>query len=319
MFYTVSHTTKFHYSIPISENIMEIRLRPRHDDHQICLSFNLSLRPTARLFSFRDHLENVVHYFSSAAAHRELIILAEAVVQVHPPSLIPETLPATSWDDLNQIATEPEFWDMLEPSFFTPFSPAVHQLAQDLGISRETDPLTAVRILNCAIYTSFTYDADSTTVDSEVDEVIAHRHGVCQDYTHVALALTRAVLRIPCRYVSGYLFHREDDRSADDAMHAWFEVYLPELGWVGFDPTNNVLAGERHIRIAIGRDYSDVPPTRGVFKGNAESELHVSVQVKRVDGPLPPLEMLVPLPWDAEEPAPPLADTVTPEQQQQQQ
>ena len=94
------------------------------------------------------------------------------------------------------------------------------------------------------------------------------------------LALVRSYLRIPGRYVSGYLYHRRDDRSADGATHAWVDVLLPELGWVGFDPTNNVLVGERHIEVAIGRDYHDVPPTRGVFKGNAGSDLSVSVRVR---------------------------------------
>lgn len=107
-----------------------------------------------------------------------------------------------------------------------------------------------------------------------------NRAGVCQDFAHIFIAIARR-LRIPCRHVSGYLFHRraDHDRSAPDSSHAWVEAYLPELGWIGFDPTNNLVAGERHITVALGRDYADVPPTRGVFKGNAASELRVGVQV----------------------------------------
>ena len=130
------------------------------------------------------------------------------------------------------------------------------------------------------------------------------------------IALARH-LRVPCRYVSGYLFHRVEynDRSAQDATHAWVEALLPELGWVGFDPTNNLLAGQRHIRVAVGRDYADVPPTRGVFKGAAESELSVAVQVKPAEEP------------DSEEALrliatlnrPPEADHTAEQQQQQQQ
>jgi transglutaminase-like putative cysteine protease len=100
------------------------------------------------------------------------------------------------------------------------------------------------------------------------------------------IALLREV-RIPARYVSGYLFHRTDsnDRSAVDATHAWIEAWLPKLGWVGFDPTNNLVAAERHIRVGVGRDYADVPPTRGVYKGGATSELSVAVQVSQAESP----------------------------------
>src|SRR5260370_971135 len=117
---------------------------------------------------------------------------------------------------------------------------------------------------------------------------LKERRGVCQDFAHIMTTLVRE-LRIACRYVSGYLFHRaeDQDRSAADATHAWVEALLPGLGWVGFDPTNNLVAGERHIRVAIGRDYGDVPPTRGVFKGEAKSELSVAVQVSPSSGPLP--------------------------------
>jgi transglutaminase-like putative cysteine protease len=105
---------------------------------------------------------------------------------------------------------------------------------------------------------------------------------VCQDFTHIMLAMVRRV-GIPARYISGYISRRKpSDRSAEDATHAWVEAFLPEQGWIGFDPTNNTLAGEGHIRVAIGRDYQDVPPTRGTFKGKAESKLDVAVQVVKM-------------------------------------
>ncbi len=127
-----------------------------------------------------------------------------------------------------------------------------------------------------------TYSPKSTRVDSPIDDALESRKGVCQDFTHIMIALVRQ-LGIPCRYVSGYLFHQPDGdvRSPDGSTHAWGEAWLPELGWVGFDPTNNLVADHRHIRVAVGRDYADVPPTRGVFKGAsaARSELSVAVRV----------------------------------------
>src|SRR5262249_19547158 len=134
----------------------------------------------------------------------------------------------------------------------------------------------------------FAYVPNATRADSPIDEVIATRQGVCQDFAHVMIALVRN-LGIPCRYVSGYLFHNlaDPDRSAEGASHAWVEAHLPGLGWVGCDPTNAMLAGERHVRTAIGRDYADVPPTRGVFKGKAQSVMTVGVQVATATAPLP--------------------------------
>ena len=116
----------------------------------------------------------------------------------------------------------------------------------------------------------------------------ALRRGVCQDFAHIMIALVRQ-LKIPCRYVSGYLYHEDKsrDRSPAGATHAWVEAYLGELGWVAFDPTNNLEGCDRHVRVAVGRDYSDVPPTRGVYKGEAESELSVVVTVLPVDAPEP--------------------------------
>jgi transglutaminase-like putative cysteine protease len=110
---------------------------------------------------------------------------------------------------------------------------------------------------------------------------------VCQDFAHIMIAIARQ-WKIPARYVSGYLHHNrsQKDRSGDDATHAWVEAYLPSLGWIGFDPTNDIMAAERHIRVAVGRDYADVPPTRGTFKGAAESELAIAVSVQPTQAPV---------------------------------
>jgi transglutaminase-like putative cysteine protease len=156
--------------------------------------------------------------------------------------------------------------------------------------ARLRDPLQLVLDLNAALYSKISYVPKSTSVDSPIDHALESRQGVCQDFAHIMIGLGRRV-GIPCRYVSGYLFHKAGDktRSAEGATHAWVEALLPRLGWVGLDPTNNVLAGERHVRTAVGRDYADVPPTRGVFKGSAESQLLVAVRVAPSDAP-PPLE-----------------------------
>jgi len=134
--------------------------------------------------------------------------------------------------------------------------------------------------LNTRLCEAIDYVPEVTRVDSPIDEALTQRKGVCQDFSHIMISMLRA-LRIPARYVSGYLYHgKEDrDRSGTGATHAWVEAYLPDLGWIGLDPTNDLLAGSRHIRTSIGRDYADVPPTRGVLKGEADSRLTVAVAV----------------------------------------
>ena len=135
-------------------------------------------------------------------------------------------------------------------------------------------------------------------MDSPIDVALGSGKGVCQDFAHVMITLVRSKLLIPCRYVSGYLFHEDrTDRSSESATHAWVEALLPELGWVGFDPTNDLVAGDRHIRTAIGRDYKDVPPTHGNFRGRAKSLLSVAVRVAPSVG-VPSLDEEMPVPED---------------------
>src|SRR5215204_5014240 len=286
MHLSINHVTKFRYSAPITESIMELRMQPLSDGPQRCLKFDLGLKPSARVASYRDHLGNVVQHFDIPGRHTQLVINATSIIESLPRPELPEALGSKAWDELDALVDGGDNWDMLMPSHFAKPTVLLLDFARELNISRRDDPLTVLRELNTAIYNAFDYVPQSTTVDSPIDEALGARKGVCQDYSNIMIALARH-LRVPCRYVSGYLFHRVEynDRSAQDATHAWVETLLPELGWVGFDPTNNLLAGQRHIRVAVGRDYRDVPPTRGVFKGAAESELSVAVQVKPAEEP----------------------------------
>ncbi|HJU54250.1 MAG TPA: transglutaminase family protein [Pyrinomonadaceae bacterium] len=286
MHLSIKHVTKFKYSAPITESVMELRMQPLSEGPQRCLKFEVNLRPPARVSSYRDHLGNSVHNFDIPGQHTQLVINAQSLVESLPREEPPASLDAAAWDELDELVAGGDYWDMLMPSHFARPTERLQAFARELDARRRDDPLTVLRELNSAIYEAFEYVPESTGVDSPIDEALSTRKGVCQDYSNIMIALART-LRVPCRYVSGYLFHRVEynDRSAADATHAWVEALLPELGWVGFDPTNNLLAGHRHIRVAVGRDYADVPPTRGVFKGAAESELSVAVQVKLADEP----------------------------------
>jgi transglutaminase-like putative cysteine protease len=287
MHYSICHLTRFRYNAPIRESIMEVRMQPRTEQNQRCLEFHLQTDPPSQIMIYRDYLGNSVHHFGVPGRHTQLTINTESLVEITPMPSLPEAMTLDAWDELEQIKADSEYWDMLVPSHFAQHSDLLRSLADELNLRSGEDPLSSLRMINTAIYTNFEYVPMSTSVDSPIDDALRERRGVCQDFAHIMIALVR-MLGIPCRYVSGYLFHRTEDhdRSEEDASHAWVEARLPGLGWIGFDPTNNLICGERHIRTAVGRDYADVPPTRGVFKGNAESELEVGVRVVPSEAPI---------------------------------
>jgi transglutaminase-like putative cysteine protease len=293
MVYSIRHFNRYRYTKPISQSTLEVRMHPRSEYSQRCFTFDLTVIPKARLFSYVDHLGNTIYHFDMPQPHSELTIVADALVDVEPPIELPDRLEPDAWSELDQLVANDDYWDMLMPSHFARSCPELEQLATKLGINARNgrDPLTLIRDLNKNLYDEFEYAKESTSVDSPIDDALKSRRGVCQDFAHIMITLLRG-LRIPSRYVSGYIFHdaQHPDRSADGATHAWVEALLPGLGWVGFDPTNNLIAGIRHIRTAIGRDYADVPPTKGTLLGSsaAASELRVRVRVTPADKQLSP-------------------------------
>lgn len=299
MYYSIRHLTKFLYSNPVSESMMETRMHPRSDQNQRCLTFHLSVSPRCRVFSYRDHLANHVHHFDIPGQHEQLVIVAESLVEVQPAPQIPAFLAPDAWDELDHIIEQGDYWEMLLPSEFCTSTPALDSLAEELDVRRRDDPLAVLHQLNEQLYNHFEYVPKSTKADSPIDLALLTHAGVCQDFAHVMITLVRSKLRIPCRYVSGYLFHghSDHDRSVNSATHAWVEALVPQLGWVGFDPTNLLIAGDRHIRTAIGRDYSDVPPTHGIFRGRANSELTVAVRVTPSQGAFQ-IDQELPVPED---------------------
>ena len=317
MFYRIRHLTQFRYDSPVSESLMELRMHPRTEGRQRCLSFDLAVDPRAQIFTYRDYLGNSIHHFDVPRRHLQLRIVTESLLEVQDQPPLPPRLEPSAWAELDQLAADGDYGEMLMPSQFALPTDALLGLARDLAIERRAEPLSLLRELNSAMHDWFDYVPKATHVDSPIDQAIENRQGVCQDFAHIMIALVRHV-KIPCRYVSGYLCPRPDkvDRSVEGATHAWVEALLPGLGWVGFDPTNDLVTDDRHIRTAVGRDYADVPPTRGIFKGKARSELTVMVHVALSDAPVPEQELVSAPEWqDVEEVEPP---DVQQQQQQQQ-
>jgi len=286
MIYSVRHVTIFGYEPAVRESLMEVRMQPRSEGRQRCLNFQLLVNPNANIMQYRDFMGNTVHHFDIAGSHKRVKVTAQGLVEVES-SEPPDPTVAGSWDELDLLTAAEDYWEMLLPSQFTEPTGELVKLAKEIGCERRGNLFEFLTELNLAIYQAFAYVPKSTKVDSPIDEALTNRQGVCQDFAHIMIAMLRG-LKVPARYVSGYLFHEDksQDRSSDGASHAWVEALVPKLGWVAFDPTNNLIAGDRHIRVAIGRDYADVPPTRGVYKGDATSELSVSVTVSPSNRPL---------------------------------
>jgi transglutaminase-like putative cysteine protease len=329
-YYSIQHLTRFDYVHPVCESAMEIRMQPRGDGNQRCLTFSLSVSPRCRVFSYRDHLGNQVHHFDIPGDHRQLVIVAHSLVEQQQLGQVPNRLFPVAWQELDVLLAQGDFWEMLLPSTFAEPTEALRALAAEWKIVRRDDPLSMLHEISRNVFNNFEYLPRSTKVDSPIDVALAARRGVCQDFAHIMIALARMV-GIPCRYVSGYLCHGDepeigsDERNAPSATHAWVEAFLPRLGWVGFDPTNDLVANDRHIRTALGRDYADVPPTHGVYRGKTESELSVAVHVESSET-APPFDETMPVPEDwsivverAHEPLPLASPLLQIQQMQQQQ
>ncbi|MEO8115735.1 MAG: transglutaminase family protein [Phenylobacterium sp.] len=295
MLLEVRHVTQYIYDEPVRESVMEVWMQPQKGHRQRLVSFDLDLDPAAQLFSYADAFGNAVYHFDVPQPHERLTITARSAVETQAPPSLPSALDRGEWDRLKSDFVRGENFDFLRPHGFAVETEALQAFVvrEGLGELRNRDPLSAVQELSKAIYAAFGYEAGVTRADSPIDDVLKARKGVCQDFAHVMIAICRS-WGLPARYVSGYLFtdRKGGDRSDPDATHAWVEVFLPSLRWLGLDPTNNIAAGERHIACAIGRDYSDVPPSRGVYKGEAESQLAVGVTVRRARAALSEPEFL---------------------------
>jgi transglutaminase-like putative cysteine protease len=285
--YKLAHVTLFSYDGVVSESYNELRLRPRHDESQSCLSFRLTTVPFSKPAAHLDYFNNWVHQFHILPEHTELRVESEAIVLVHPqlPHVV-RNLPLAELDAMSDTLAD-EYFDWLEPSQYCP-----RLLALD-GILAESEGRcdgTARGFADtaaCLIHEQFTYKPGATHVHSSIQDCLSTRAGVCQDFSHLLIAVLRQ-RGLPARYVSGYLIPRQsmDGRAGMEnviggqASHAWVQAYIPETGWVGLDPTVGHFVEERHIVVARGRDYGDVPPVRGVYKGHAGQSLSVDVLVR---------------------------------------
>jgi len=271
---TITHLTRLEYSGDVVEGVMDVRLGPFSDADQRCDAFTLQVTPAGSVRRYVDGFSNVAHLVTVAKPHHVLEVVArsEVATLLEDPFAAPRQPPRTLGPcDLG---------DYLLPSALVPALEALGALAEPFRPATPADVFQAVRAMSELIHREFVYARHVTTVTTTVDEVLRSRTGVCQDFTHVLIGLCRAI-GIPARYVSGYTV--ADGATEPEASHAWVEAYTPTHGWRGFDPTNDLVASTAHIKMAMGRDYADVAPTRGTFRGAADERLTVRVSSRALE------------------------------------
>ena len=246
---------------------------PASTDSQTLDGFLLKILPAVRLQHYRDFYLNAVHHFEIPQPHDSLTIESEFQVTTHPPAPLPTDARPASAADLQQAMRTEQLYDFILASQYTDNDLATWKLAVD-ATGGETDLWqTALRLMGF-VHSHLTYQSNSTQVHTHARDVLQHRRGVCQDYAHVLISLCRA-LKMPARYVSGYLA-----TEIASATHAWTEIYIPGQGWRALDPTHNCQPGATYIKIAIGRDYADVAPVRGTYRGITTHKMDVEVKIE---------------------------------------
>lgn len=320
--YKLVHVTNFAYDGPVSESYNELRLRPRHDESQSCLSFRVITDPVAKAIGHQDFYGNWVHVFHILKEHRKLKVETEAVVLMHPQAAPPSS--SLTLSDLAALRENllDDHYDFLSPSQYCPFLPKILELLAEAETRSDQSAFGFAQAASSLIHEKFRYQQGATHVHSSIADCLETGAGVCQDFSHLLIALLRT-RGVPARYVSGYLAPRQvnDDRAAIErvigglASHAWVQAFVPDIGWFSLDPTSGEFTEVQHIRVAYGRDYGDVTPVRGVYKGHAGQSLSVDVLVRPVvdnDGAETLRESAAVPPPDPDE-------AIRPAQQQQQQ
>lgn len=312
--FTIQHITKYTYQEPVMDSANQIMLFPLKDDLQEVKSQQIFITGDPFLEIFKDYYGNEIGSFMNIAPHTELRIDSTISV-VTKPRLLPadDQDTALQWAHLEEIKYIIPFIDFLKQENFKDLA-EVKKIA-DAGFYKTVSVFTAVKQLNEYVYNNLSYIKGITTVETTLDEIWQLKAGVCQDFAHILLVMLR-LLGIPARYVSGYVCPHDNNLRGEGATHAWVESWIPGYGWAGIDPTNNIWVTNTHVKLAVGRNFTDCSPVKGTFKGPALQQLYVMVSIGYEDGHQIEERTMVKMPSSQETPAyqPPEGD-VTMQQQ----
>ena len=279
--FKINHVTKYSYNSPVIDSANQVILFPLQDEFQEVVKQKLTITGDPVLEKYNDYYGNEVGLFMRSDPHTELVIDSKIEVITYPRELPADHQPKEEqWEYLISLKNEVPYIDFLNVGRFQS-KQEVWEITE--GFDHKSTPLQVAMKLNEYVNKNFKYVSGITSVESTIEEVWVLKAGVCQDFAHILLVMLR-MLGIPSRYVSGYICPNKNGMRGEGATHAWVEAYIPFYGWIGLDPTNNCIANELHVRLAVGRNFSDCSPVKGSYKGTAKHVLHVGVSVGYEDG-----------------------------------
>ena len=284
MNFAIRYLTEYDYDADVVDNLNALRVKPTAGSRQRCDEFSVRLTPEVRLHRHTDYFGTEVVEFEVSRPHRHLTIDVRARVATQS---YPEP-PRSTWEALRDPGYREAGGEFLLATDDAPGDPLLEQLLAEAAATGS--PTDTVLLISRLIPDRFEYRRGATFVDSRIADLLQAGAGVCQDFVHLGLLLLRRH-GIAARYVSGYLFAAGSDESRESVevdTHAWLEALIPmpegtDPIWIGVDPTNRVMAGETHVKIGHGRHYADVPPTKGVYRGQASAALTASVTMTRLE------------------------------------
>ncbi len=274
----ILHRTTFTYAGKAHDSFNEVRLRPVNDATQRCHDFKLRLTPGTIPRAYDDFQGNTVHYFEILEPHAKLVIEATSIMATVPTADRPP-VPRVPVADLERSGEREMLAEFYNSSTYVPLEVELWREAQDALEQGRSDVWADVRRLGGHIFRRFAYRPKTTGASTRATDALKLRMGVCQDFAHVHLGLCRS-MGIPARYVSGYFFNDTRRPSEIEASHAWIEAWIPGFGWAAFDPTHDRPADDRYVKVAVGRDYADIRPVNGSYRGPPTRSLKVDVTVR---------------------------------------
>jgi transglutaminase-like putative cysteine protease len=283
MKYDIKHITVFRYEDMVEQSLNQIRLKPRSTECQRLISYNLKIAPMTMTKEYIDIWRNTIESFFIAEKHNELVIISNSIVSVQRAPYIYTIQFSDKMREIffSQLFKEHYLAYLTTSSFTSLRDDQKREILNELPDPTLNPVQFALKLMRY-LYNIIEYDAEATTVETTAEEAFDLKRGVCQDYTHIMLSVLRHV-GIPARYISGYLYVGQgDDLIGETATHAWVEIMVPGVGWIGLDPTNNVEVLENHINLCVGRDFRDVSPVEGVYQGGKQT-LEVTVEIKKID------------------------------------
>lgn len=279
--FNIIHITKYQYNWPIKESINEIRLFPHNFENQDVLLHQLLINNDPEIEISKDYYGNCVGNFNTIEAHTEMTIESRMIVRVNHSLKIPEIESTTVADLAHEKQNSVMLLRLCYPEVIKKEN-EIYAILNEIDYTNKSI-IEIAQQCNAYIFNNFTYSKGITNIETTIDEILEIRKGVCQDFAHVLLQLLRTA-GIPSRYVSGYICPNESGLRGEGATHAWVEIYSPNQGWLGLDPTNNIWTMDNHVKLSVGRNFYDCTLVKGTFKGLSKQTLSVSVSIGYEDG-----------------------------------